>query len=177
MKYNTSDTNPCIIYVCDIRVLHHQLGMRENFYDIFINKCKCYWRIRQSNVRLICSFHITENCNINNYINVREYCRGNQKWTIQNILQQDEEKHNTICVRHRFTETNTNNINNTNISAKKDWFVQSLYIRTVHRYSVEVAYYTSYSSYLAIMCVNNRYHFIFEVELNISYFRILQILS
>jgi hypothetical protein len=81
MKYNTSDTKPCIIYVCDIRVLQHQLGMRENSYDIFINKCKFYWRIRQSNVRLICSFHITENCNINNYINVREYCRGNQKWT------------------------------------------------------------------------------------------------
>ena len=115
MKYNTSDTKPCIIYVCDIRVLQHQLGMRENSYDIFINKCKFYWRIRQSNVRLICSFHITENCNINNYINVREYCRGNQKWTTttQNILQQDEEKHHTICVRHRFTETNTNNINNT----------------------------------------------------------------
>ena len=113
MKYNTSDTKPCIIYVCDIRVPQHQLGMRENSYDIFINKCKFYWRIRQSNVRLICSFHITENCNINNYINVREYCRGNQKWTIQNILQQDEEKHHTICVRHRFTETNTNNINNT----------------------------------------------------------------
>jgi hypothetical protein len=52
-------------------------------------------------------------------INVREYRRGNQKWTIQRNWQhgtQDEEKkpkHNTICARLHHTQANTNNVNKT----------------------------------------------------------------
>ena len=51
-------------------------------------------------------------------INVREYRRGNQKWTIQktgNIAhtrqRQTKQKHNTICVGHNYTQANTNNTN------------------------------------------------------------------
>ena len=44
------------------------------------------------------------------YINVREYRRGNPKnMATQGI--QYEEKHNTICVGHHYTHTNTNNVN------------------------------------------------------------------
>ena len=43
-------------------------------------------------------------------INVREYGRGNQQWTIQRNWQQDEEKQNedTICVGHHYTQTKHN---------------------------------------------------------------------
>jgi len=49
-------------------------------------------------------------------INVREYRRGNHKWTIQlgNIRysrrRKSKQKHNTICVGHHYTQTNTNNV-------------------------------------------------------------------
>ena len=35
------------------------------------------------------------------------------KWDIQRNWQQDEEKHNTICVGHHCTQTNTNDVNKT----------------------------------------------------------------
>ena len=50
------------------------------------------------------------------YINVKEYRRGNQKWTIQRNWQhwvrytrrrKTKQKHNTICVGHRYSQTNT----------------------------------------------------------------------
>ena len=53
-------------------------------------------------------------------INIREYRRGNQQWTIQRNWQhwvhktQDEDKHNAICVEHHYTQPNTNNTNNVN---------------------------------------------------------------
>jgi hypothetical protein len=51
-------------------------------------------------------------------INGREYRRGNQKWTekLATLGAQDtksrqtKQKHNTICVGHHYTQTNTNNI-------------------------------------------------------------------
>jgi hypothetical protein len=51
-------------------------------------------------------------------INVREYWKGNQKWTekLATLGAQDtksrqtKQKHNTICVGHHYTQTNTNNI-------------------------------------------------------------------
>jgi hypothetical protein len=47
-------------------------------------------------------------------INVREYRRGNQKWTIQTNWQHRTKtktklKHNTIYVGHYYVQTNTNN--------------------------------------------------------------------
>ena len=55
--------------------------------------------------------------------NVTDTRRGNQEWTIQRNWQhcihntQDEDKqnriHNTICVGHHYTQTNTTNVNNT----------------------------------------------------------------
>jgi len=51
-------------------------------------------------------------------INVGENRRGNQEWTIQRNWQywvhtslagdKQNQKHNTICVRHHFSQTNTN---------------------------------------------------------------------
>jgi hypothetical protein len=35
------------------------------------------------------------------------------KWKIQRNWQQEEEKHNTICVGHHYTQTNTNDVNKT----------------------------------------------------------------
>jgi len=55
-------------------------------------------------------------------LNVREYRRINQKWTIQRNWQhmvhktrrrKTKQKHNTICVGHHYTQTNTNNMNKT----------------------------------------------------------------
>ena len=47
-------------------------------------------------------------------INVREYRRGNQKWTIQRNWQHRLRKKNTICVRHHYyMQTYTNNVNKT----------------------------------------------------------------
>ena len=46
-------------------------------------------------------------------VNGREYRRGNQTWIIQRKTNQ---KHNTICVGHHYTHTNTNNVN-------KTWFL------------------------------------------------------
>ena len=55
-------------------------------------------------------------------INVREYRRGNQYWTIQrngNIVytrhggEKQNKTHNTICVGHHYIQTNRNNINQT----------------------------------------------------------------
>ena len=48
--------------------------------------------------------------------NIREYWRGNQKWTIQGKWQHrvhNTRKNNTICVWHHYVQTNTNNINKT----------------------------------------------------------------
>ena len=54
-------------------------------------------------------------------INDSEHRRGNQKLTIQRNWQHrvhiDEEqniKHNKICVGHHYAQTNTNNVNNVN---------------------------------------------------------------
>jgi hypothetical protein len=54
-------------------------------------------------------------------LNVREYRRDNQKRTIQrnwqhrvhNKKKKNKIKHNTICVGHHYTQTNTNNVNKT----------------------------------------------------------------
>ena len=50
----------------------------------------------------------------------REYRRGNKKFTIQRNWQHREHKtkkekkpHNTICVGHHYTQTNTNHVNKT----------------------------------------------------------------
>ena len=47
--------------------------------------------------------------------NVREYRRDNQKWRIQRNWQhrrrKKTHKHNTICVVHHYTLTNTDNVN------------------------------------------------------------------
>jgi hypothetical protein len=57
-------------------------------------------------------------------INVREYRRGNQKWTIQRNWQhrvhktKKNKKNNTICVGNHYAKTNTSNINKT---ATKNW--------------------------------------------------------
>jgi hypothetical protein len=42
-------------------------------------------------------------------INVREYRRGNQK--LATSRRKTKKKHNTICVGHHYTQTNTNNVN------------------------------------------------------------------
>jgi hypothetical protein len=48
-------------------------------------------------------------------VNIREYRTGNQKSTIQRNWQhktkKNKEKHNTICVRHHYTQKNTNSVN------------------------------------------------------------------
>jgi len=51
-------------------------------------------------------------------INVREYQRGNQEWKSRETgnmgyirRRKTKQKHNTICVGHHFTQTNTNNVN------------------------------------------------------------------
>jgi hypothetical protein len=53
-------------------------------------------------------------------INVREYRRANQKWTIQRNWQhrshktkKKNEKHNIIFVGHHYAQKNTNNVNKT----------------------------------------------------------------
>jgi hypothetical protein len=53
-------------------------------------------------------------------IDVREYRRGNQKWTIQRNCQhgytrrrKTRQKHNIICDGHHYAPTNTNNVNKT----------------------------------------------------------------
>jgi hypothetical protein len=53
-------------------------------------------------------------------INVREFRRGNQKWTIQRNWQhrvhktkKTKQKHNTICVGNHYMQINTNNVNKT----------------------------------------------------------------
>ena len=55
-------------------------------------------------------------------INVREYRKGNHKWTIQRNRQHRVHKttnnkiklqHNTICVGDHYTQTNTNNVDKT----------------------------------------------------------------
>jgi len=49
-------------------------------------------------------------------INVREYWKGNQKWTIQRNWQHrahKTKKNKAICVGHHYTSTNTNNVNKT----------------------------------------------------------------
>jgi hypothetical protein len=66
-------------------------------------------------------------------INVREYRRGNQNGQSRetgNIgytrQRQTKQKHNTICVGHHYTQTNTNNVNKTwallqTTEGKYDW--------------------------------------------------------
>ena len=44
------------------------------------------------------------------YVNAKEYRKDNRKWTIQQDGKQ-KQKHNTICVGHNYTQTNTNNVN------------------------------------------------------------------
>jgi hypothetical protein len=44
---------------------------------------------------------------------LRGYRRGNQNGKFKINWQQDEEKHNTICVGHHYTQTNTNDVNKT----------------------------------------------------------------
>jgi hypothetical protein len=60
-------------------------------------------------------------------INIREYWRDNQKWTIQRNWghrvhktkkNKSRQKHNMICVGHHYMLTNTNNVNKT--SGDKD---------------------------------------------------------
>ena len=53
-------------------------------------------------------------------INVREYRRGNQKWTIQRNVnierksrRKTKQKHNTIYAGHHYAQTSTNNVNKT----------------------------------------------------------------
>ena len=49
-------------------------------------------------------------------MNDREHEEAIKKWTIQRSLQQDrktKQEHNTICVGHHCTQTNTNNVNKT----------------------------------------------------------------
>jgi hypothetical protein len=71
-------------------------------------------------------FNFKNNLIYNNYvrksmdeqINVRKYRRrGNQKWIIQRNRQhrvhKAKQKHNTICVGHHYTQTNTNSVNKT----------------------------------------------------------------
>jgi len=54
------------------------------------------------------------------YINVREYRRGNQKWTTQRNCQhrytrqtKTKQKHNTIYVEYHYMQINTNKVNKT----------------------------------------------------------------
>ena len=59
--------------------------------------------------------------NIDNYINVREYRRDNQKMDNPEKNRQlrvhktkkTKQKHNTICVGHHYTQTNTYIVNKT----------------------------------------------------------------
>ena len=48
-------------------------------------------------------------------IKAREYRSGNQIWTCQRNTgyTRRKKKHNTICIRNHYTETNTNNVNKT----------------------------------------------------------------
>jgi hypothetical protein len=53
-------------------------------------------------------------------INVREYRRGNSKWTIKknwqhmvHMIQKTKKRHNTIYAEHNYTQTNTNNVSKT----------------------------------------------------------------
>ena len=50
-------------------------------------------------------------------INVKEYRKGGKSRESGNIRytrrQQTNKKHNTICVRHHYTQVNTNNVNRT----------------------------------------------------------------
>jgi quinolinate synthase len=53
-------------------------------------------------------------------INIREYRRDNQKWTIQRNWQykvhktkKNKQKHNAIFVGHYYAQTDTNNVNKT----------------------------------------------------------------
>jgi len=74
--------------------------------NIFVNKSIIFKQTRINMIKL--------NKKWWPYINVKEYPRGNQKWTIQrnwqHRVQNTKKKHNTICVGHHYAQTNTNNI-------------------------------------------------------------------
>ena len=68
----------------------------------------------------------TGNIGLTRQINVREYWRGNQIWTIKRNWQHrahkkktKKTKKNTICVGHHYTPTNTNNVNKTWVLLQK----------------------------------------------------------
>jgi len=57
------------------------------------------------------------------FLNVREYRRGNHKYTYQRNVQprvHKTKKHNTVCGEHLYAQTNTNNVNNM-IPHINDW--------------------------------------------------------
>ena len=67
---------------------------------------------------------------------VREYRRGNKKKDNPEKLatpDEDKQKHNTICVGHHFTQTNTNNVNKPR-SPTNNWS----YRRSEHRFYAEI---------------------------------------
>ena len=57
------------------------------------------------------------------WINVREYRRGNQNGQSRETgnIGYTKQKHNIICVGHHYTQTNTNNVNKDMSSLINKW--------------------------------------------------------
>jgi predicted carbohydrate-binding protein with CBM5 and CBM33 domain len=78
-------------------------------------------------------------------INVREYRRDNQRWAVQRNWQHrvhktktNKQNHNTICVRHHYTRTNTNNVNKTQVllqttGGKDEPFMRTSFSQIIYR--------------------------------------------
>jgi len=69
-------------------------------------------------------------------MNVKEYRRGNHKWTIQRNWQhgvyktgkkETKQKHNTLCVGHHYAKTNTYNIKQSKFVGK--YIIAKLHIK------------------------------------------------
>jgi len=71
-------------------------------------------------------------------MNTKEYRRGNQKWTIHRNWQhwvhktgkkETKQKHNTLCVGHHYTTTNTCNIKQYEFVGK--YIISKLHIKFI----------------------------------------------
>jgi hypothetical protein len=98
-------------------LLFHYFKINSRCYDLMLNKLNIYF-----NQIIMNTTTTTTNNNNNKWINVREYRRGNKKWTIQRNWQHTCMVHKTKKNKTKtqynmrwtpLSETNTNNVNKT----------------------------------------------------------------
>ena len=107
---------------CSIKKIYqHQLNVTCNHLNGRIHITEMVDDIQDVSHFLVSLLNVFSSSNITKKINVSENRRDKQEWTLQRNWQhgihktQDKQsyKHNTICVGHHCTQTNTNEVNKT----------------------------------------------------------------